>query len=72
MRISVFSTALYASETWTLKKGDKDKILAFEMFCYRRILRISWTQKVKNAQVGNRLNIKEDLVQVIMKRKLTV
>ena len=42
------------------------------MFCYRRILRISWTQKVKNAQVGNRLNIKEDLMLVIMKRKLTL
>ena len=35
LKTCVFSVALYASETWTLKKTDRDKILAFEMYCYR-------------------------------------
>ena len=70
LRSCVFSVALYASECWTLKKIDKDKLLAFEMYCYRSILRLSWTQKVKNIEVRERLNIKDDLIQVIMSRKL--
>ena len=45
-----------------LKKGDRDKILAFEMYCYRRMLHLSWTQKVKNVEIREILNIKEDLV----------
>ena len=34
---------LYGCETWTYNKNVRDKLLAFEMYCYRRILRISWT-----------------------------
>jgi len=45
IKVCVFSVALYACETWMLKKTDKDKILAFEMYCYRRMLHLSWTQQ---------------------------
>ena len=44
LRMCMFSITTYACETWTLKKTDTDKILAFEMYCYRRMLQISWTQ----------------------------
>jgi hypothetical protein len=70
LKTCVFSTALYACETWTLKKTDAGKILAFEMYCYRRILHLNWKQKITNIEVRKRLNIKEDLMQAIMKRKL--
>ena len=70
LKTCVFSTMLYGCETWTYKKADKDKILAFEMYCYRRVLGIRWTQKVKNEEVRKRLGVKENLMQVIMKRKL--
>ena len=66
----VFSTALYACETWTLKKEDRQRILAFEMYCYRRILQLNWTQKITNAEVRERINSKLDMVGTIMKRKL--
>ena len=55
-----------------LKKIDKDKILAFEMYCYRRILRLRWTQKVTNTEVRVRLGIGEDLFQAVMRRKLNL
>ena len=70
LKTCVFSTMLYGCETWTYKKADKDRILAFEMYCYRRVLRIRWMQKVKNEEVRRRLDVKENLMQVIMKRKL--
>src|SRR6218665_2211625 len=59
LKTCVFSTALYASEAWMLKKTDRDKILAFEMYCYRRLLQINWTQKVTNENIRKRLNIKK-------------
>jgi len=50
----VFSVALFACETWTLKKTDKDLLLAFQMHCYRSILQVRWTQKVKKKlRLGN-------------------
>src|SRR6218665_1707452 len=45
MVICVISIVLYACETWTLKKKDKNKLMAFEMRCYRRILNVRW-QKI--------------------------
>jgi len=63
----VFSTALYACEAWTLEKTDRDKILAFEMYCYRRLLQINWTQKVTKGEIRKRLNIKKYSMQAVMK-----
>src|SRR3984885_2275760 len=52
------------------QKNDRNKILAFEMYCYRRILHLNWTMKITNREVRNRLNVKKDLMQAVMKRKL--
>ena len=70
LKTCVFSTMLYGCETWTYRKADKDRILAFEMYCYRRMLGIRWMQKISNEEVRRRLDVKENLMQVIMKRKL--
>ena len=68
----VFSVFLYASETWTLKKRDRDRILALESRCYRRALGIRWPQKVKNSDIHNRMGVKENLLQKVLRRKLTL
>ena len=70
LRTCVWSVALYASETWTLKKTDQGRLLAFEMYCYRRMLRISWRDRVTNEEIRRRLNLRENIVQMIIKRKL--
>jgi len=64
------TVALFACETWTLKKTDKDMILAFEMHRHMIILQVRWTQKVTNVEIRKRLNAKEDLLHKVMKRKL--
>ena len=66
----VMSVLLYACETWTLRKKDKDSLLAFEMRCYRRILHIYWQQKITNTEVRRRVGSTKNIVQVIMERKL--
>ena len=72
LKTCVFSTVLYACETWTMNKKDRAKILAFEMYCYRRILHITWTMKVTNKEVRRRLDIRGDIMQSIMRRKLSL
>ena len=47
----VFPTALYGCEAWTINNTDAKRITSFEMKCYRKILRISWMEKVTNKEV---------------------
>ena len=66
----VFSVLLYASETWTLKETDKKKLLAFEMKCYRRILRINWRDMIRNEDIRKRISKEKTIIDTIRKRKL--
>lgn len=70
IKTCVFSILLYACETWTLRKQDTSKLLAFEMRCYRRILRIRWQQKITNKEVRERVGNNKSIEQVIIERKL--
>jgi hypothetical protein len=54
VKTCVFSTMLYGCETWKYKKADRDRILAFEISCYRNTLRISWIQTVKKMKKRER------------------
>ena len=72
LRTCVFSTLLYAAETWTIKKEDKDRLLSFEMKCYRRILRIRWQQKITNIEVRRRMKVTTNVMQEVIKRKMTM
>ena len=66
----VFSVLLYASEAWTLKEIDRKKLLAFEMKCYRRILRTSWRDMMKNEDIRNKISRERTIVDTIKKKKL--
>ena len=66
----VFSVLLYASETWTLKETDRNKLMAFEMKCYRRVLRINWQDMVRNEDIRKKISKEETIIDIIKKRKL--
>jgi len=72
IRTCVMSVLLYACETWTLRKKDKDSLLAFEMKCYRRILHIRWQQRITNVEVRRRVGNSRNIIQLIMERKLSL
>jgi hypothetical protein len=44
----IWSIAWYGAETWTLRKIDKKYLESFEMWCWRRMEKISWTDRVRN------------------------
>ena len=66
----MFSLLLYASETWTLKEADRKKLLAFEMKCYRRILRVSWQDMITNVDIRKQIERQETIIDNIKRRKL--
>ena len=70
LKTCVFSVLLYAAETWTSKEVDKRKLLAFEMKCYRRILRINWRDMIRNEDIRKKISKEETIMDTIRKRKL--
>jgi len=70
VRTCIFSILLYACESWTLRRQDKDKLKALEMRCYRRILHIRWQQKITNEEVWRRVKCKRNIIQTVIERKL--
>ena len=70
LRCYVWSTLFYGCETWTLKVAMMNRLEAFEMFCYRRILRISWTQHETNENVLRRMHKDRELLRIVKRRKL--
>ena len=68
----VFSIAIYGSECWVLKTTDKKKIISFELWCYRRLLRIKWTDRKTNEYVLSKIGTSERLLTTIVKRKMAL
>ena len=71
VRALVFPVAMYGCETWTMKNEDRRRVLAMEMWCWRRMLQISWTEKVTNDEVRRRIGTHLNLDALMLKHKLT-
>ena len=61
--------ALYGAETWTLRTADQKYLESFEMWCWRRMEKISWTDHVRNEEVLLRVNELRNILHEIRKRK---
>jgi hypothetical protein len=59
---------LYGAETWTLQKVDQIYVESFEMWCWRRMENISWTERVRN-EVLHRVKEERYILQTIKRRK---
>ena len=65
----IWSTFLYRAETWTFTKTTSNKFGAFEIWLYRRMLWLSWTEHKTNEEILMLMNTKRSLVNTIQKRK---
>ena len=61
--------ALYGAETWTLWAADQKYLESFEMWCWRRMEKISWTDHVRNEEVLLRVNEQKSILHEIRKWK---
>ena len=67
----IWSITLYGAETWTMKKATNRRLEAFEMWLWRRMEKISWTQRKTNVQVLEQVEEERALLKIISNRKKT-
>ena len=51
MKAMVFPIVMYGCESWTIKKAEQQKIYAFELWCWRRLLRVPWKKRRSNQSI---------------------
>ena len=69
--VKVFSpVVMYGYESWTIKKAEHRRIDAFELCCWRRLLRVPWTARRSNQSIIKELSLEYSLETLILKLKL--
>ena len=66
----VFPIVVYGCESWTIKKAESQRIDAFELWCWRRLLRVPWTARRSNQSILKEISPGYSLVGLILKLKL--
>jgi hypothetical protein len=69
VKCRVWSVALYGAEPWTLRKVDLKYLDSFEMWCWRRIEKIGWTDHLRNEEILQSVSQGNIVVQTTNKRK---
>ena len=66
----VFPVAMYACESWIIKKAEHQKIDAFELWCWRRLLRVPWTARTRKQSILKEISPEYSLEGLMLKLKL--
>ena len=66
----VFPVVMYGCESWTVKKAEHRRIDAFELWCWRRLLRVPWTARRSNQSIMKEISLGCSLVGLMLKLKL--
>ena len=69
-KATVFPIVMYRYESWTIKKAECQRIDAFELWCWRRLLRVCWTARRSNQSILKEIRPEYSLKRVILKLKL--
>ena len=69
MKCYVWSIALCGAETWTLRATDQKHLECFEMWCWRRMEKLSWTDRMRNEEVLLRVNEQRNILHEIRNGK---
>ena len=70
VKAMVFPVVMYGCESWTIKKVECRKINAFELWCWRRLLRVPWTSRRSNQSILKEINPEYSLEGLLLKLKL--
>jgi len=66
----VFPIVIYGCESWTIKKAERQRIVAFELWCWRRLLRVPWTSRRSNQSILKEISTEYSLEGLMLKLKL--
>ena len=70
VKAMVFPVVTYACESWTIKKAERRRIDAFELWCWRRLLRVPWTARRSNQAILKEISPECSLEGLMLKLKL--
>ena len=70
VKAMVFPVVMYGCESWTVKKAEPQRIDAFELWCWRRLLRVPWTARRSNQSILKEMSPGISLERMLLKLKL--
>ena len=70
VKAMVFPVVMYGCESWTVKKAERQRVDAFELWCWRRLLRVPWTARRSNQSILKEINPGISLEGMMLKLKL--
>ena len=70
VKAMVFPVVMYGCESWTVKRAEHQRIDAFELWCWRRLLRVPWTARRSNQSILKEISPEYSLEGLLLKLKL--
>ena len=70
VKVMVFPVVMYGCESWTIKNVEHRRIDAFELWCWRRLLRVPWTARRSNQSILKEISPEHSLEGLMLKLKL--
>ena len=70
LKTMVFPVVMYGCESWTVKKAERRRIDAFELWCWRRLFRVPWTARRSNQSILQEISLGYSLEALMLKQKL--
>ena len=70
VKAAVFPVVMYGCEIWTIKKAECQRIDAFELWCWKRLLSVPWTERRSNQSILKEINLEYSLEGLMLKLKL--
>ena len=68
-KVMVFAVVMYGCESWTIKKSECQRIDAFELWCWRRLLRVPWMERRSNQSILKEISPENSLEGLMLKLK---
>ena len=70
VKAMVFTVVMYGCESWTIKKAERRRIDVFELWCWRRLLRVPWTEMTSSQSILKEISPEYSLEGLMLKLKL--
>ena len=70
VKAMVFPVVMYGCESWTIKKAEHHRVDGFELWCWKRLLRVPWTARRSNQSILKEISPKYSLEGLMLKLKL--
>ena len=70
VKAMVFPVVMYGCESWTIKKAECQRIDAFELWCWRKLLRVPWTARRSNQSILKEISLEYSMEGLMLKLKL--